>query len=145
MSFDHVMETACAQTITLLYIYLYVWGLDLRLNNINFHQSLSFIIYIDLNHHCHHYWTSESLLNLWEYTQDSDITNKWVVHFVIFPSNYSGSRTILLGNTACLFCTIAGAGAVDILSVYSVVSSEMYSSVILNDSSCSNNTSILFL
>jgi len=26
------METACIQTITILYIYLYVWGLDLRLN-----------------------------------------------------------------------------------------------------------------
>ena len=50
---------------------------------INFHPSLSFIICIDLNHHCHHYWTSKSLLNLWECTQDSDITNKWVVHFVI--------------------------------------------------------------
>ena len=35
-SFDHVMSTACAQTITLLYIYLCVWGLDLRLNNINY-------------------------------------------------------------------------------------------------------------
>ena len=34
-------------------------------------------------HHCHHYWTSESLLNLWECTQGSDIINKWVVHFVI--------------------------------------------------------------
>ena len=36
VSFDHVMATACARTITLLYIYLYVWGLDLRLNNINY-------------------------------------------------------------------------------------------------------------
>ena len=35
-SFDHVMATACARTITLLYIYLCVWGLDLRLNNINY-------------------------------------------------------------------------------------------------------------
>jgi len=67
----------------LFYIYFCVWGLYLRLNNINFHQSLFFIICIDLNHHCYHYWTSESLLNLWEYTQDSDITNKWVVYFVI--------------------------------------------------------------
>ena len=80
---DHVIATACVRTITLLYIYFYIWGLDLRLNNINFHQSLSFIIYINLNHHCYYYWTSKSLLNLWEYTQDSDITNKWVVHFVI--------------------------------------------------------------
>ena len=83
MSFDHVMEIAHAQTITILYIYLYVWELDLRLNNINYYQYLSFIVCINLNHHCHHYWTSESLPNLWEYTQDSDITNKWVVHFVI--------------------------------------------------------------
>ena len=36
MSFDHVMVTACAWTITLLYIYLCVWGLDLKLNNINY-------------------------------------------------------------------------------------------------------------
>ena len=35
-SFDHVMATACTQTITFLYIYLCVWGLDLRLNNINY-------------------------------------------------------------------------------------------------------------
>ena len=35
-SFDHVMATACVQTITLLYIYLCVWGLDLRLNNVNY-------------------------------------------------------------------------------------------------------------
>jgi len=77
------METACIWAITLLYIYFCVWRLDLRLNNINYHQSLSFIICIDLNYHCYHYWTSESLLNLWECTQGSDITNKWVVHFVI--------------------------------------------------------------
>ena len=35
---------------------------------------------------CNNYWTSESLLNLWEYTQGSDITNKWVVHFVIIKT-----------------------------------------------------------
>jgi len=34
--FDYVMETACTQTITLLCIYLYVWGLNFRLNNINY-------------------------------------------------------------------------------------------------------------
>jgi len=83
MSFDHVMVTACTWTITLLYIYFCIWELDLRLNNINLHQSLFFIICIDLNHYCHHYWTSELLLNLWECTQGSDITNKWVVYFVI--------------------------------------------------------------
>ena len=92
MSFDHVMATACVQTITLLYIYFCVWKLDLRLNNINLHQFLSFIICIDLNHNCHDYWTSESLLNLWECTQGSDITNKWVVYFVIvdiFPFHFT--------------------------------------------------------
>ena len=78
-----MIETSCIQTITLLYIYLYIWGLDFRLNNINFYQFLSFIICIDLNHHCHYYWTSESLLTLWECTQGSDITNKWVVYFII--------------------------------------------------------------
>ena len=36
-SFDHVIETACTQTITILYKYFYIWGLDLRLNNINLH------------------------------------------------------------------------------------------------------------
>ena len=44
MSFDHVMATACAQTITLLYIYFCVWGLDLRLNNINYPCWLSYAI-----------------------------------------------------------------------------------------------------
>ena len=39
MSFDHVMETACAQTITLLYIYFYVRELDLRLNNVMINTS----------------------------------------------------------------------------------------------------------
>jgi len=83
MSFDNVIESACTQTITLIYIYLYVWGLDLRLNNIIYYQFLFFIICIDLNHHCHYYWTSKSLLNLWKCIQGSDTTNKWVVHFVI--------------------------------------------------------------
>ena len=53
------MATACTQTITLLYIYLCVWGLDLRLNNINYfywHYSSSIII-ISL------YWTSETPLS----------------------------------------------------------------------------------
>ena len=81
-----MIAIACIQTITLLYIYLCVKGLDFRLNHINFHQPLLFIICINLNHHCHHYWTSESLLNLWEYIQGSNITNKWVVHFVIVTS-----------------------------------------------------------
>ena len=55
MSFDHVMATACAQTITLLYIYLCVWELDFRLNNINYSYWYfpSSIIITSL------YWTSE--------------------------------------------------------------------------------------
>jgi len=80
ISFDYVIETACIQTITILYMYLCVWRLNLRLNNI-IHQSLFFII--NIYHYCHYYWTSKSLINLWEYTQGSNITNKWVVHFVI--------------------------------------------------------------
>ena len=54
-SFDHVMATACARTITLLYIYLCVRGLDLRLNNVNYsywYSPLSIII-------TSLYWTSE--------------------------------------------------------------------------------------
>jgi len=79
-------NSLCMDHHSFVYIYFCVWELDLRLNNIILHQFSSiFIPYylIDLNYHCHHYWTSESLLNLWECTQDSNITNKWVVHFVI--------------------------------------------------------------
>ena len=46
--------------------------------------------------------------------------------------------------TAYLFCAIANTGATDILSVYSVVSSEVFSSVILNDLNCSDNAFISF-
>jgi len=88
------MAIAYTQTINLLYIYFYIWGLNLRLDNINLHQSLFFIICID--HYCHHYWTSKSLLNLWEYTQGSDITNKWVVHFVIVSESNWGLLNSLL-------------------------------------------------
>ena len=51
---------------------------------------------------------------------------------------------MLFGMTVCFFYAITGASATDILSVYSVVSSEMSSSVILNDPNYSDNTSILF-
>ena len=53
------MATACARTITLLYIYLCVWGLDLKLNNINYSYWYfpSFIIITSL------YWTSETPLS----------------------------------------------------------------------------------
>ena len=36
LALESAHQTACTQTITLLYIYLRVWGLDLRLNNINY-------------------------------------------------------------------------------------------------------------
>ena len=54
-----MMVTACIQIITLLYIYFCVWGLDLRLNNINYScwYYLSPIIIISL------YWTSETPLS----------------------------------------------------------------------------------
>jgi len=84
--FNHAIEITCIQTITILYKYFYIWELNFRLNNINYYQLLFLIIIdicIDIYHYCYHYWTSESLLNFWECTQDSNITNKWVVHFVI--------------------------------------------------------------
>ena len=37
ISFDHVMETACIQTITILYKYFCISELDFRLNNVSFH------------------------------------------------------------------------------------------------------------
>ena len=46
MSFDYVMETVCAQTITILYKYFYIWELDLRFNNIIYYQSLSIFIFL---------------------------------------------------------------------------------------------------
>ena len=66
-SFDHVMATAYARTITLLYIYLCVWGLDLRLNNINYS--------------CWYFSSSVSyhtlVLNLWN-TIQLKYHNQWV-------------------------------------------------------------------
>ena len=72
MSFDHVMATACARTITLLYIYLCVWGLDLRLNNVNYSYWYfsSSIIIIFL------YWTSETPLSSSITTSEYLICNK---------------------------------------------------------------------
>jgi len=69
MSFDHVMETACIQAITLLYIYFYIWELDLRLNNIIYYSSIFIILYslssililIII-------FITIELLNFWEYT-----------------------------------------------------------------------------
>jgi len=67
------------------------------------------------------------------------------LNFVLFLLNYSGSRTMLLDITVYSLYT-ASASAINILSILSisVVSSEVFSSVILNDPSCSDNTSILF-
>jgi len=48
-SFNYVIETACAQTITSLYKYFCIWGLDLSLNNINFHQFLLIFIFLSLS------------------------------------------------------------------------------------------------
>ena len=41
MSFN--LKITCAQTITILYKYFCIWGLDLRLNNISFYQFLSLL------------------------------------------------------------------------------------------------------
>ena len=40
MSFDHVIELNCTQTITILYKYFHIWKLDFRLNNINYCSSI---------------------------------------------------------------------------------------------------------
>ena len=71
ISFDYVIATAYIQTITLLYIYLCIWGLDLRLNNINYPywwvDYSSPIIIISL------YWTSETL------PSSSITTSEWLI------------------------------------------------------------------
>ena len=59
------METTYTQTIIILYKYFYIWELDLRLNNINFHRLSLFIIPY---YHWYLYWyllLLSSLLNLW--------------------------------------------------------------------------------
>ena len=56
------METTCIQTITFLYIYFCVWGLDLRLNNTNLHQLFLLILLITY----HHYLL---ILRLWNTTK----------------------------------------------------------------------------
>jgi len=65
-------------------------------------------------------------------------------NFILFLSNHLESKILLFSMTTCLFCTIASASATNILSVYSVVSSEISSLVILNNSNCSDNVFILF-
>jgi len=47
-NFDYMMETACAQTITILYKYFCIWELDLRLNDISLHQFLLIFIFSSL-------------------------------------------------------------------------------------------------
>ena len=59
MSFDYMMATAYAQTITLLYIYLCVWGLNLKLNNVNYS---SWYFSSSVSHHT-------LVLNLWNTIQ----------------------------------------------------------------------------
>jgi len=44
MSFDHIIEIACIQTITFLYIYFCIWKLNFRLNNINY-SCLYYLLY----------------------------------------------------------------------------------------------------
>jgi len=66
-------------------------------------------------------------------------------NFILFPSNYSGSKTILFGIPAYLFCTVVDAGATDISSMYSIVSSEVSSLVIFNHPNHPNLVLILFL
>ena len=62
-----MIETACAWTITILYIYLCIWELDLRLNNVNY-----FYWYFSssVNHHI-------LILNLWN-TIQLKYHNQWV-------------------------------------------------------------------
>ena len=77
-SFDHVMATACAQTITLLYIYLCIWRLDLRLNNVNYscwYFSLSVII-------TSLYWTSGTPLSSSITTSEYLICDKGSLPFI---------------------------------------------------------------
>ena len=65
-------------------------------------------------------------------------------NFILFLSNYFKSRTILFGIVACMFLFVC-AGAINIsLLVCLFVPSEA-SFIIFNNSSCSNNTSILFI
>ena len=73
--------------------------------------------------------------------RNSWISLHWSLNLVLSLSNHPRSRTILLGNSTYSFCTIAG--AIDILSVYSVVSKVSFL-VIFNNPSCSDNIFILY-
>ena len=85
MSFDHVMATACAQTITILYIYLCVWGLDLRLNNINYS---CWYFSSSVNHYI-------LILNLWN-TIQLKYHNQWVSYLWYLPSTATTFLAIYL-------------------------------------------------
>ena len=53
-------------------------------------------------------------------------------NLVLFPLNHSRLETMLFSMTVCSFCAIAGTGTTDILSMYSVVSSEISSLIFSN-------------
>ena len=79
-SFDHVMATACVWIITLLYIYLCIWELDLKLNNINYscwYFSLS------VSHHI-------LILNPWN-TIQPQYHNQWVSY--LWYSTFTDSNS----------------------------------------------------
>jgi len=53
-------------------------------------------------------------------------------NFVPFPLNHSRLGIMLFSMTVCSFCAITGTGTTDILSMYSVVSSEISSLIFSN-------------
>ena len=61
-------------------------------------------------------------------------------NFILSLSNHPGSGTISFSNPICLFYTFTG--TINILSIYSVVSSKTVSLVILNNLNCSDSASI---
>ena len=76
--------------------------------------------------------------------RNSQIPLHQSLNFVLFLLNHSESGIIFFSIIACSFYAVAGAGTTDISSVYSVVSSEIPSSVIFNDFNHSDNAFILF-
>ena len=65
-------------------------------------------------------------------------------NFVLSLLNYSGSEIILFDILTYLFYIVAGVNATDILSMYSVIFSEVFSLVIFNDPNYSDNVLMLF-
>ena len=80
-----MITTACVRTITLLYIYLYVWELNLRLNNVNYS---CWYFSSSINHHI-------LILNLWN-TIQLKYHNQWVAYLW-----YIWSPPILLLSSSC--------------------------------------------